>query len=218
MNLNDLVPYFELYKGLKENGKDTILNEELQKKEKEYAGKQITVTAVVSEINLPKNELISTYKPTEEEDSHLGARNLIGSHYFIFAAGENLARLIGEASLEKNDLVKLTGIITTLHRHSVLRMNLVSVSVLEKNHGITKTLEKKGCFIATAVYGGADTPEVQQFYRIRDHYLSQSVAGRFFIAFYYKVSPGMARWIQNKPILKQLTRTLVLDRILRRFN
>jgi hypothetical protein len=218
MTLNDLAPYFELYKKLKDNGEDIILNKDLQEKEKQFAGKEITITAIISEIDPNKNELISTYKPQDNSDGGFAIKKLIGSHFFIFASSQNLAGIVQLYNLEKNDLVELTGLITSLHRHSVLRITLSSISVIEKKHSITKTAEKKGCFIATAVYGSVDANEVQQFYHIRDNFLAKSVAGRFFIKFYYAVSPTLAKWIDNKPKIKSFTRKFILDKILSRFN
>ena len=52
---------------------------------------------------------------------------------------------------------------------------------------------KQGCYIATAVYGSYDCPEVWVLRRYRDYKLSKSWLGRMFIRMYYKFSPGLAR-------------------------
>lgn len=70
----------------------------------------------------------------------------------------------------------------------------------------------QGCYIATAVYGSYDCPEVWTLRRFRDFSLSMNRAGRAFIQFYYTVSPylvkffGETRWFKNlwKPILDKL--------------
>jgi hypothetical protein len=218
MTLNDLTPYFELYKKLKENGEDIILNKDLQEKEKEFVGKEIIIPAVISELDVQKNELIGTYKPQNYTTDTLSVKKIIGSHFFVFASSQNLAGIIQMYNLEKDNYVQLTGNITSMHRHSVLRITLSSLSVIEKNHSITKPIEKKGCFIATAVYGSVDANEVQQFYFIRDNFLIKSSGGRLFIKFYYAVSPTLAKWIDNKPKIKSFTRKYILDKILSRFN
>jgi len=218
MTLNDLTPYFELFKKLKENGEDIVLNKDLQEKEKNYIGKEINIVALASEIDNQKNELIGTYKPQDNKDKGLSVKKLIGSHFFIFAYSPSLSRLLAENQVEKDDLVQLTGNILSLHRHSVLRITLNAVSVLEKNHSLTKPVSKKGCFIATAVYGDGNSAELRQFYAIRDEALSKSVAGRLFIHIYYFLSPGLAKWIGDKPRIKSFTRKYLLDPILKYYS
>ncbi len=50
-----------------------------------------------------------------------------------------------------------------------------------------------GCYVATAVYGSYDCPEVWTLRRFRDLYLSQSWHGRAFIKAYYTISPALVR-------------------------
>jgi len=50
-----------------------------------------------------------------------------------------------------------------------------------------------GCYIATAVYGSYETPEVMTLRRFRDERLEPTAAGRAFIRAYYRVSPTLAR-------------------------
>lgn len=52
---------------------------------------------------------------------------------------------------------------------------------------------KSGCFVATAVYGSYDCPEVWVLRRFRDRTLSSSRLGRIFIHVYYLLGPGTAR-------------------------
>ena len=55
-----------------------------------------------------------------------------------------------------------------------------------------------GCYIATAVYGSYDCPEVWTLRRFRDEYLKGSVFGRLFVRFYYAVSPGLVRRVGGR--------------------
>ena len=48
--------------------------------------------------------------------------------------------------------------------------------------------DKGACYIATAVYGSYDAPEVIVLRHFRDHILARSVAGRLFIHCYYFIS------------------------------
>ena len=73
------------------------------------------------------------------------------------------------------------------------------------------------CYIATAVYGSYDAPEVRALRRFRDEVLSESIPGRVFIRTYYAVSPPIARRLENAGRLNRLVRR-VLDRLVRRLN
>lgn len=53
--------------------------------------------------------------------------------------------------------------------------------------------DSEGCYVATAVYGSYDCPEVWTLRRFRDFRLRQSALGRAFVKFYYAVSPGLVR-------------------------
>lgn len=52
---------------------------------------------------------------------------------------------------------------------------------------------QSGCYIATAVYGSYDCPQVWVLRRYRDYALSKSVCGRLFIRVYYRVSPHLVK-------------------------
>ncbi len=60
-----------------------------------------------------------------------------------------------------------------------------------------------GCYVATAVYGSYDCPQVWTLRRYRDYTLSETWYGRAFIRVYYTVSPiivkrfGNTDWFKN---------------------
>ena len=51
-----------------------------------------------------------------------------------------------------------------------------------------------GCYIATAVYGSYDCPQVWTLRRYRDFSLAKSWYGRSFIRLYYAISPILVKW------------------------
>ena len=53
--------------------------------------------------------------------------------------------------------------------------------------------KKKGCYIATCVYGSYDCPEVWALRRFRDETLENNRAGRLFISLYYAISPTLVK-------------------------
>ena len=65
-----------------------------------------------------------------------------------------------------------------------------------------------GCFIATAVYGGYDTPQVRLLRAFRDQRLSSRLGQRI-VGFYYRISPPIARWLEPRPRASGLVRILL---------
>jgi hypothetical protein len=70
---------------------------------------------------------------------------------------------------------------------------------------------KKGCYIATAVYGSYNCPQVWTLRRYRDTYLKQRLMGRVFISCYYKISPYLVK-IFGKSAAFQKIWLSILDR------
>ena len=67
--------------------------------------------------------------------------------------------------------------------------------------------EKKGCYIATAVYGSYNCPEVWTLRRFRDNTLDATWYGRTFIKTYYAISPTLVKWFGETSWFKKLWRT-----------
>ena len=61
----------------------------------------------------------------------------------------------------------------------------------------SSTNSSGGCYIATAVYGSYDCPEVWTLRRYRDYRLSKYFFGRVFIKTYYAVSPTIVKLFGN---------------------
>lgn len=59
------------------------------------------------------------------------------------------------------------------------------------------------CFILSATYGSALDQRVDYFRWFRDRVLLSSELGKNFVEFYYEVSPPMASYISQKPLLKE---------------
>ena len=55
------------------------------------------------------------------------------------------------------------------------------------------TTSSGGCYVATAVYGSYDCPEVWTLRRYRDYRLAETWYGRFFIHTYYAISPAIVK-------------------------
>ena len=77
---------------------------------------------------------------------------------------------------------------------------------------LSKQSSGGGCYVATAVYGSYDCPQVWTLRRYRDEVLSESRYGRNFIRAYYAVSPTLVKWFGNHGLFKTVWKK-VLDRM-----
>jgi hypothetical protein len=87
-----------------------------------------------------------------------------------------------------------------------------SVAFVEsaKNGSYDKQVNKKsGCYIATAVYGSYECDEVFALRRFRDECIGNCVIGRWFIRFYYAVSPCLARGIGRSRMVRGVVKVLL---------
>lgn len=77
------------------------------------------------------------------------------------------------------------------------------IDILLENSKESQNHSSGGCYIATAVYGSYNCPQVRIMRRYRDSVLMSSWYGRLFIKFYYALSPicirvfGRAEWFQK---------------------
>lgn len=71
-----------------------------------------------------------------------------------------------------------------------------------------------GCYVATAVYGSYDCPEVWTLRRFRDNTLAETWYGRAFIHTYYAVSPTLVKWFGHTEWFKNMWRGK-LDRMVK---
>lgn len=77
---------------------------------------------------------------------------------------------------------------------------------------ISKSLatEKKGCFVATAVCGREDAPEVLALQAFRDRRLATTALGRLLVRGYYRWSPAVAVVLEDRAWLRRVVRLLAI--------
>lgn len=63
-----------------------------------------------------------------------------------------------------------------------------------------------GCYVATAVYGSYDCPQVWTLRRYRDYTLAETWYGRAFIRTYYAISPTLVKWFGHTDWFKNMWR------------
>ena len=69
-----------------------------------------------------------------------------------------------------------------------------------------------GCYVATAVYGSYDCPQVWTLRRFRDYTLAETWHGRVFIRIYYAISPTIVKWFGHTEWFKKMWK-VKLDRM-----
>lgn len=74
-----------------------------------------------------------------------------------------------------------------------------------------------GCYVATAVYGSYDCPQVWTLRRYRDYTLAETWYGRAFIHTYYAISPTLVKWFGHTEWFKKMWKGK-LDRMVANLN
>ena len=93
----------------------------------------------------------------------------------------DVKRLIEKIEKEPQSTKKYAQLILTIDPH-----NEYAARVLKQYES-----QNAGCYIATAVYGSYDCPEVWTLRRFRDNILARQWFGRIFISAYYAISPTL---------------------------
>jgi len=70
-------------------------------------------------------------------------------------------------------------------------------------------VQKTGCFIATAAYGGPLACELDVLRAFRDQRMLKNKIGKTIVATYYTISPPFASVIAGRRILKRIVRTWI---------
>lgn len=77
----------------------------------------------------------------------------------------------------------------------------------------TESSSEGGCYVATAVYGSYDCPQVWTLRRYRDYILAETWYGRAFIRAYYAISPTFVKWFGHTQWFKKLWKDILDKKI-----
>jgi hypothetical protein len=89
------------------------------------------------------------------------------------------------------------------HRHDKLLANT------GKEQPKAKQQKNDFCYIATAIYGDYDAPNVVILRKFRDKILDKNIFGRCFIKLYYDISPPFAKYLKKAKKLNLLVRKIL---------
>ena len=99
--------------------------------------------------------------------------------------------------------VNWTGNISTIANVNAAATNIT----MDGNYSITANFKAVGgCFIATAAYCTPMAEEIQILREFRDEYLLTNPLGQALVGLYYRVSPPIAEFISEHPVLKLIVR------------
>lgn len=101
----------------------------------------------------------------------------------------------------KNGNIAISGNIDALKKREVL---IKKIKTIEPSY-VEPTLEKKGCFIATAAMGDYNHPIVRDLRIFRDNWLLKKDWGKRFTTWYYTHGPKAASIIEKSVVLRKLT-------------
>ena len=73
--------------------------------------------------------------------------------------------------------------------------------------------ERNECFIATAAYGTPMAAALQALRDLRDEYVLTNLVGQALVGLYYRVSPAIAEFMNNRPSLKPMVRARLLSAV-----
>ena len=84
----------------------------------------------------------------------------------------------------------------------------------KKSDSVIKTT-KKGCYVATCVYGSYDCSQVWRLRRYRDYYLDSKWYGRLFIKLYYSISPKLVKMFGEKKWFKHFAKSILDKKLIK---
>ena len=105
---------------------------------------------------------------------------------------DDVARLLKKCKEEPEKAKKLAQRILEMDPYNEEARRILSAN----------TQQSSSCYIATAVYGSYDCPQVWTLRRFRDDTLAETWYGRAFIHTYYAISPTLVKWFGNKTWFK----------------
>ena len=127
---------------------------------------------------------------------YCGTRHIITSDdkvsYSEIALDEDVKRLLKKCREDPSRAHKYAELILEIDpSNSEARSYLINAS---SNASNSSNNSSGGCYVATAVYGSYDCPQVWTLRRYRDDMLSKTWYGRAFIRVYYATSPTLVKW------------------------
>lgn len=210
--------------------KDNVVDKEEQKKA--YAEVAIRVVAVSTMLN---SAAVRNYKNIDSQIQNRYLQEMLDRRLAtvktLYTLGNTLDSLFGNdkeaIELSVNAWEEAVSIHVVLirffqdqegHRNTVNKYG-EKIKKYKPEYVVPQDIyaKKSGCYVATAVYGSYDCPEVWTLRRYRDNTLAITWYGRAFIKIYYAISPTLVKWFGNTNWFKNMWKP-TLDRMVEKLN
>ncbi len=167
-----------------------------------------TITSCVLAYAPIESKLEEIFENNSEIDKEACKENLL----YIRRARYSIADMQFESS---------AGIKEYLIKAELIHEYAVKINELDSSFEVpsveSKTNSSDGCYVATAVYGSYDCPQVWTLRRFRDYTLAETWYGRAFIHTYYAISPTIVKWFGKTEWFKKMWRSK-LDKMVYKLN
>lgn len=153
------------------------------------------------------------------------AINAVGDVVPCTLRGNSITRLQATGPYAKNTIQNLYWE-NVWYNNSVKSARIVGIEIefingtkikIDQNKIKMDSTASSGCYIATAVYGAYDCPQVWMLRRYRDFSLAKSWFGRLFIHIYYAVSPTLVKWFGDTDWFKKMWK-VPLDQLVKKLH
>jgi hypothetical protein len=180
----------------------------------EIIGKEVDCSGMKQRGLFTGNESIYDYDEGITITLHRGDKFADKKRMFDYCYGQKIVYISDDFSevIFLNDLINIYKYISSEGKKFFQSGKIKSEKNDDIRHIEVITNTNKGCldcYIATAVYGSYDAPEVITIRRFRDEVLMKSLAGRKFVTFYYKHSPYYAEKLKSYPIVNKFVKFLL---------
>lgn len=211
----------------------TLIKEKVEDKEEqekamtEVVMKLITVSAML--FGAAKNHYDGIDAQVKNRFVQQYANNGSAARDILYNAGNHIVSIFGDeygmkATACWREGVRQHNILNGVFKDKKLNADIIN-SYNEKikkydpsyNAPATNMQQDGGCYVATAVYGSYDCPEVWTLRRYRDYTLAETWLGRLFISLYYAVSPTLVSWFGKTQWFINMWKPK-LDKMVKRLN
>lgn len=172
--------------------------------------------AVQKSGSVPFRETVTSAKDSTTIPGYILDSNVVDEILSLLAKNQKIAAIKIFREATDTGLKEAKDAIDSLEAGQPQR-NISAGSTSPNGRTDDPSLKVSKCYIATAVYGSYDAPEVRVLRSFRDEVLAKSMAGRAFIRSYYAVSPPVARRLEKAGRINRLVRR-VLDKIVHRLD